>query len=164
MVIALDGAESLEIDPVHALAFTNGKAGTHAIDVQKHAVTGTWSNGCATAKGIAIDPGNAWVIVACAEGKVVALNETSGAAIGSATFGSGLDRMAYDAQRRRLYVPSPTAGAMGVVSLTAMTGVPKLLGSVDVAGDARCAVTPGAGEVFVCVPSKGQLDFLYDPF
>ena len=76
---------------------------------------------------------------------------------------SGVDQIAYDAQRTRLYVPSPGMSAMSVVTLGS-NGVPSVLGSVDTANDAHCAVTAGAGAVFVCAPSRGALLFVKDPF
>jgi hypothetical protein len=163
MNMAVDGAESLEIDSANALAFTNAPTSTIAIDLATHKVTGSWPNGCATAKGLAVDPQHGWVLVACNEGKLVVLNEQSGAMLGSVTTGAGVDRIAYDIQRARAYVPSPAAAAMAVVVLGAK-GVPTLAGSVQATPDAHCAVTPGAGEVFVCSPAKGEIVSLYDPF
>lgn len=162
MNIAVDGAESLEIDDANALAFTNAPTSTIAIDIETHKVSGTWPNGCTTAKGLAVDPLHGWVLVACNEGKLVVLSE-SGAMLGSVNTGAGVDRIAYDVQRSRAYVPSPAAAAMAVVVLSAK-GVPTLAGSVQATPDAHCAVTPGAGEVFVCSPEKGQIVFLFDPF
>jgi DNA-binding beta-propeller fold protein YncE len=126
-------------------------------------VSGTWPNGCTTARGIAVDPGRGWVIVACEEGRVVVLDEHSGSMLGTVTTGGGVEQIAYDARRVRLYVPATVKAAMGIVTMD-NKGVPTLLGSVQTSADGRCAVTPGAGEVFVCVPSKGQLVFLFDPF
>lgn len=161
--IPVGGAESLELDPAHGLAFTNKANATIAVSIAKRSVTGTWPNGCATARGIAIDPAQAWVIVTCQEGMVVSLDESTGAMLGVAKSGAGVDRIAYDQMRERAYVPSPTAGAMSVVAFNAH-GVPTVLGAVVSPSDAHCAATPGDGEVFVCVPSLGQIVFLYDPF
>ncbi len=162
--IAVAGAESLEIDATRGMAFTNDTSSTLALDVSKHAVSGTWPNGCKTSRGLAVDRAGGFVLTACEEGLVVVLAETSGAVLGKAAFGSGLDRLAYDSLRQRLYVPSPAASALGVVSIDSTTGAPALLGSVEATSDAHCAVTPGGGQVFVCVPSLGQLVYLYDPF
>jgi hypothetical protein len=164
MVIAVsNGPESLEIDPVGKRAYTNATTATVAIDVVGHAVVSTWPNGCETSRGIAVDPTNGWVIAACQEGMVVVLATQGGATIGTAPVGAGVDQIAYDAQRVRLYVPSPTAAAMSVVSL-GTSGSPKVLGSIQTTNDAHCAVTPGGGEVFVCAPSRGVLLFNNDPF
>jgi hypothetical protein len=161
--IAVDGAESLEIDATSGLAFTNAATSTIAIDVATRTVSGRWPNGCTTAKGIAVDPVHGWVIVACNEGRLVVLDEHAGSMLGTLKTGAGVDRIAYDASRGRVYVPSPAEAALGVVFIGAK-GVPTLAGSVQATSDAHCAGTPGGGEVFVCSPSKGQLVFLFDPF
>ena len=156
------GPESLEIDVAGKRAYTHSMSATIGIDVTAHSVVSTWPNGCATSRGLAVDPTNHWVISACEEGMVVVLS-TQGATIGTAMVGAGVDQIAYDAQRTRLYVPGPAAGAMSVVQLGA-NGAPKVLGSVDTASDAHCAVTNGGGSVYVCAPSRGALLFITDPF
>lgn len=161
--LAVDGAESLELDPAAGLAFTGASTSTIAIDVSKRAIIATWPNGCKSSRGLAVDPGHGWVLAACNEGRLVVLSEHTGAMLGAVTTGGGVDRIAYDAKRTRAYVPSPASASLAVVALTA-TGVPKVLGSVQATPDAHCVVTPGAGEIFVCVPSKGQIAYLFDPF
>jgi hypothetical protein len=161
--IAVAGAESLEIDPTSALAFTNAATSTIAIDVAKRTVANTWPNGCATATGLAVDSLNGWVISGCNEGRLVVLDETSGAMLGTVKTGAGVDRIAYDPASTRVYVPSPAAAAVAVIVLDGK-GAPTLAGSVQATSDAHCAVTPGGGEVFVCSPAKGEIVFLFDPF
>jgi hypothetical protein len=161
--VAVGGAESLEIDSANMMAFTNKANATIAVSLSKRSVIGTWPNGCTTARGIAIDPVQGWVIVACEEGMIVTLSEKTGAMLGVMNTGAGIDRIAYDSARERAYVPSPAASSMTVVGFNAK-GVPTSLGSVDSPSDAHCAVTPGDGEVFVCAPSKGEIVFLFDPF
>jgi hypothetical protein len=161
--IPVDGAESLEVDATSGMAFTNAAGTTLAIDTTKRTVSARWSNGCTAARGIGLDPGHGWVIVACNEGRLVVLDEHTGATLGKLTTGGGLDRIAYDRARQRVYVPSPSAAAMSVVLLSS-AGIPRLLGQIQTTSDAHCVVTPGGGEVFVCSPSKGQLASLFDPF
>jgi len=165
-----NGPESLEIyvppgapDAGHrAYAYTHATTATVEIDVVGRSIAATWPNGCATSKGIAVDSTNGWVMSACEEGMVVVAS-TMGATLGTATVGAGVDQIAYDAQRTRLYVPGPAAAAMSVVSLAA-NGSPKVLGSVQTPIDSHCAVTNGGGSVFVCAPSAGTLLFISDPF
>jgi hypothetical protein len=162
--IAVDGAESLELDGTSGTAFTNSPKSTIALDVTTHKIANTWPNGCTTARGLAVDPMNGWVIVGCNEGRLVVLSETSGSMLGAVSLGAGVDRLAYDASRTRAYVPIPSSpGAMGVIVLSAK-GVPTIAGSVEAPDGAHCAVAPGGGEVFVCAPAKGQLVYLFDPF
>jgi hypothetical protein len=158
-----DGPESLVVDDGAKRAYTQTSKATIAIDVTSRQSAAQWSNGCSTSRGLAVDVSHGWVMAACEEGKVVVLDASSGATIGSVTVGAGVDQITYDAQRTRLYVPSPAAAAMSVVGLGS-NGVPTVLGSVDTANDAHCAVTAGAGAVFVCAPSSGALLFVKDPF
>ena len=165
------GPESLEIDVPpgdtdagsHAYAFTHTATATVEISVAGRAVEASWSNGCATSKGIAVDAINGWLISACEEGMLVVQAAQGGATLGTAMVGAGVDRIAYDPQTQRVYVPGPSASAMSVVSLGA-GGVPKVLGSVQTPNDSHCAVTNGGGSVYVCAPSAGALLFVQDPF
>lgn len=156
------GLADLEIDAVGKRAYANTTSATVVIDVPSHAIIDTWSNGCTTSRGLAIDPTQGWVIPVCEEGMVVVLS-TQGATIGTTPVGAGVDQVAYDAQRTRLYVPGPAASAMSVVTF-ASNGVPSVAGSIQTASDAHCAVTPGGGAVYVCAPSLGDLLFVQDPF
>jgi YVTN family beta-propeller protein len=163
-VIAVQGAESLEIDSTTSMAFTNDNGNTSAIDVAKRMVTATWSNGCKTAQGLAVDSTNGWVMVACQAGLVSVLDEKTGKTIGGVTTGgSGVDQVSYDPTTLRLYVPSPMA-TMAVVHLDPKSGMPSVLGRVDTVMGSHCAVAAGAREVFVCAPATGQLLFVNDPF
>ena len=156
------GPESLAIDVGGLRAYTHATSATVAIDVMAHTVAASWPNGCATSRGIAVDSANKWIMSACEEGLVVVLS-TQGTTIGTAMVGAGVDQIAYDAERSRLYVPGPTAGAMSVVHLGA-NGSPTVLGSVQIPSDSHCVVTNGGGSVYVCAPSRGALLFITDPF
>jgi hypothetical protein len=158
-----DGPQSLAVDAAHGRVFTHGATSTYRIDAASHAVTAQWPNGCTTSKGIAVDPARGWVISACEEGRVVVLDAQGGATVGTAAVGGGVDQIAYDAQRMRLYVPSTSAAAMAVVALSP-TAPPFVLGALATASDSHCAVTNGGGSVFACAPSRGALLVLRDPF
>lgn len=163
-VLSVPAAESLAIDPTSSMAFTNGASSTYAIDVSKRMVSGTWSNGCKTAHGLAVDSAHGWVMIACEGGLVSVLDEKTGKTIGGVTAGASLDQVSYDPTTLRLYVPSPTAAAMAVVHLDPKSGMPTILGSVDTTKGAHCVVAAGARELFVCAPAAGQLLFVNDPF
>jgi len=158
------GPESLAIDDTGKRAYTHTQTATVAIDLAGRAVAASWPNGCASSRGVAVDEAHGWVVSACQEGRVIVLDANKGGAtIGSATTGAGVDQIAYDADRTRVYVPSPTAGAVDVVELAA-NGMPKALGALQTASDSHCVVTAGAGSLFVCAPSQGALLFVKDPF
>jgi DNA-binding beta-propeller fold protein YncE len=158
-----DGPESLEIDADHKRAFTHATAATVEIDVTSHAVTQSWPNGCTNSRGIAVDSANGWVMSACEEGRVVVLDTNSGATIGTVSVGAGVDQITYDTKRTRLYVPGAASSSTSVVQLAA-NGSPTAKGAVSTSSDAHCAVTGGAGQVFVCSPAQGALLFVNDPF
>ncbi len=157
------GPESLEIDALHRTAFTHQTNATVAIDVVAHQIVSTWPNGCTTSRGLAVDPGNGWVISACEEGLIVVLAEKGGATLGTVAVGGGVDRITYDDQRQRLYVPTPAVSELDIIGLAA-TGTPQVLGVERTTNDAHCAVTAGGGAVYVCAPSLGELLFIQDPF
>lgn len=162
--LAVPAAESLAVDATSGLAFTNGDASTYAIDVQKRMVTATWSNGCKSARGLAVDSTHGWVMVACEAGLVSVIDEKTGKTIGAVTAGSGLDQVSYDSATLRLYVPSPAAAAMAVIHLDPKSGMPTILGSIQTTAQSHCAVAAGGREVFVCAPGTGELLFVNDPF
>lgn len=162
--LSVPAAESLVIDATSGTAFTNGDASTYAIDVAKHMVSGTWSNGCKTARGLAVDATHGWVMVACEGGFVSVIDEKTGKTIGGVTTGSGLDQVSYDTSTLRLYVPSPNTGAMAIVHLDPKSGMPTILGSVDTTKGSHCVVAAGGRALFVCAPATGQLLFVNDPF
>jgi hypothetical protein len=163
VIAVANGPESLVVDDAAKRVYTHTLTATVAIDVVARTIAAQWSNGCSTSKGIALDASHGWVMSACEEGRVIVLDAKSGATIGSATVGAGVDQITYDAQSSRLYVPGPAAAAMSVVMLGS-NGVPSVLGSLQTANDSHCAVTAGAGAVFVCAPSQGALLFVKDPF
>ncbi len=158
-----NGPESLEIDVSRKLAFTHGTNSTVAIDVVGHTVVSSWPNGCTRSRGLAVDSAQGWVISACEEGLIVVLAEEGGATLGTVTVGGGVDQVAYDPERQRLYVPTPAVSGMSVVGIVGM-GAPKVLGVAETTSDAHCAVTSGAGAVFVCAPSLGELLFIQDEY
>ena len=158
------GPESLEIDAAHGMAFTHATSAVVAIDVAKHEVVDTWPNSCVKSRGLAVDPVHGWVISACEEGLVFVLAEQGGATLGHISLPAGVDRIAYDPDRQRLYVPSTSASAMSVVSIATGTGATTLLGSLQTTSDAHCAVTAGGGAVYVCAPGLGELLFIQDKY
>jgi hypothetical protein len=158
------GPESLVVDANNKRVFTHSTASTtFRIDPASHAVSASWPNGCVSSRGIAVDSARGWVISACEEGHVVVLDGQNGATVATVAVAGGVDQIAYDAQRMRLYVPSTSAAAMSVVALS--TSAPAaVLGSIATSSDAHCVVTNGGGAVYVCSPAKGGLLAVRDPF
>jgi DNA-binding beta-propeller fold protein YncE len=158
------GPEGLAIDSDGDRAYTSSTASTtYSIDIAKRAVAQQWANGCGTTRDIVVDPSRKLFVVGCDEGQIIVLAIPGGATLGSATVGAGLDELAYDPSRGRVYAQSPTAGSMAVVDLTA-TGSTTLRGSIGTAMGGRGAVATGGGSVYVGNPALGQLLLIRDPF
>jgi hypothetical protein len=157
------GPESLVIDRARGRAYGHADGGlTVAIDLAQRAVVDTWSNGCETPKGIALDADRGLLVVGCGEGALVALDVAgTGAIVGELEYGNGLDVLGYDARRHRLYAPGGKSASLGIVDLAA-DGSMRLARSVATVSGAHCATTDGAGTVYVCDPDGGQLLVLED--
>jgi hypothetical protein len=160
-----DGPESLEIDPVRRRAYTNTwHDATVAIDVSSRRVVGRWTNGCAGARGLAVDEQRGFLFVGCDEGKAVLLDAGhDGQVLGRAKAGGGVDIIAYAARLSHLYVPGGGAGDLTVLGVGG-GGSLSVLGKVATAPDAHCVTADDVGNVYVCDPTKGRLLTFRDPF
>jgi outer membrane protein assembly factor BamB len=157
------GPESLVIDGVRGRAYAHADGGlTVAIDLAGRAVVDTWSNGCTTPKGIALDAARGLLVVGCGEGALVSLDVAGGGSVvGQLTYGNGLDVLGYDPERRHVYAPGGKSGSLGIVEL-AVGGAMQLVRSVATASGAHCATSDGAGTVYVCDPDGGRLLVIED--
>jgi hypothetical protein len=123
-----------------------------------------WPNGCMAARGIQSDPAKNFVFVGCSEGKVVALDGAHmGASLGSATTAAGVDHIAYDAVRGRLYAPGTTTETMTVVSVDP-TGKLGVLGNIDVVAGAHCVTVDQGANAYLCDGPDGEIVVIHDPF
>jgi len=152
------GPESLVIDRVRGRAYAHAEGGLSvAIDLALREVVDTWSNGCETPKGIALDAAHGLLVIGCGEGKLVALDVAgTGEVRGELVYGNGIDVLGYDQGRRHLYAPAGKTGTLGIVEL-GTDGALRLAASVATASGAHCATSDGAGTVYVCDPVGGRL-------
>jgi DNA-binding beta-propeller fold protein YncE len=160
----VDGPESLAFDEASGRAYTHAwKSQTYAVDVAKHAVLSTWDNGCKGSRGIAFDGDAKLVLVGCEEGKVVALDASTGAIKGSLqTSVSDVDIIAFNPALRHVYVPG--AKSMAIVSLS-KAGAFAPLGLVATADDeAHCVVADNHAQAWVCDPKKGRVLVVKDTY
>jgi DNA-binding beta-propeller fold protein YncE len=157
------GPESLVIDRARGRAYAHAEGGVSvAIDLADREVVETWSNGCTTPKGIALDADRGLLIVGCGEGELVSLDVgNAGEVRGRLIYGSGLDVLGYDPQRHHLYAPGGTSGSMAIVDVGSGGGL-RLVASIATAAGAHCATTDGAGTVYVCDPEGGRLLVIAD--
>jgi hypothetical protein len=159
------GPESLEFDASGGRAYTHLWHGeTLAIDVRGRAITARWKNGCSGSRGIALDVAAGWLFAACAEGRVAALDvEHGGRILASAETDPGVDVIAYDAERRHVYVPSAKSGALAILAVSA-GGALSRLGASPASAGAHGVTTDRRGNVFVGDPRGGRLVVIRDEF
>ncbi|HEY2953998.1 MAG TPA: hypothetical protein VGK89_01970 [Candidatus Eisenbacteria bacterium] len=155
------GPESLVFDPRRRRAYTHLASWTVAFDTRTHRVLASWPNGCAGATGIALDVECGFLFVACAEGKVAALDVRTGKTLGALPAGGGIDIIAYDPERRHLYVPSARTAKLAIVGVSPR-GALTLLGTYPGAAASHCVAA--RGKVYVADPARGRLLVIADPF
>jgi YVTN family beta-propeller protein len=171
-VIAIpDGPESLEVDKLHALAYTNRpeKGLTEVINVFTHNVVKEWGNGCSQARGLALDENSGYLFVACNEGKVVLLDtKNEGAQIASLNFGGDLDLISYNPTLKHLYLPSSASALLAILKVSqvmngtsASTTLTKV-GTADTALGANCVVSDDRNNIWVCDPKHGRIFLVKD--
>jgi DNA-binding beta-propeller fold protein YncE len=152
--------EGYAVDEARGVFYTNleDKDQTLAIDVATHKVTATWPATCGAEgpRGLAIDEAHRWLFVACTNGARVLDLAHDGKVIGRVDTGAGVDNLAYDAARRRLFVAAARAGAM-VVADVADDGALKLLATVATAAGARNPIVDARGTAYVEDTTGGQL-------
>ncbi len=150
------GPESLVIDAAHNRAYTNSFSGsTFAIDLKARTIVTTFKNGCALSLGIALDADKNGLFVACAAGELAAFS-IDGKARGRDKIGAGVDIIAADAPRRRVFAPSGRTHELSVLSLSA-SGTLEKAKSVSVPSGGTCVVADGQGRAWVCDPVHGRV-------
>jgi hypothetical protein len=159
-----DGPESLEIDVRRRRAYANTWHDTTvAIDLGSRSIAARWTNGCAGARGLALDVARGLAFVGCQEGKAVALDLEQGKVLGTAPAGKGVDVIAFAEKLSHLYVPGAEAATLTVVGVGAR-GELTVLGSAATAHDAHCVTADDGGNAYVCDPEKGRLLLFRDPY
>ena len=168
-----DGPESLEIDKLHGLAYTNRpeKGVTEVINVFTRNIVKEWGNGCSQARGLALDVNNGFLFVACKEGKVVMLDTNNeGAQLASLSFGGDLDLISYNPSLKHLYLPSSASAILVILQVAeeangSGTGTSLIrLGTADTALGANCVISDDHNNIWVCDPKHGRLLFIKDIF
>jgi len=159
------GPEALVVDGKRGRVYTNSFSGqTYAIDVTTRKLVETWNNGCVLSLGLALDEARGFLFVACATGKIVALDAVFGGALrGEVTHGKSLDIIAYSPLLHHLYVPDGDGGDLGIFGI-ATDGTPTLLGTVTTAKDSKGVTADDSGHAWVTDPSGGQILRVEDRF
>lgn len=159
-----NGPESLVVDAARNRVYTHRwQASTVAFDVTTRAKAGEWPNGCASSRGIDVEPEHGWVLTACSEGTVTVVDPTNGAMLGSARAGSGNDVMGYARGTRHVYVAGFACDCLTVLGLS-NAGSLEVLGRFDAPGATHCVTADDRGHAWVCDPDRGALRRVSDPF
>lgn len=158
------GPESLVIDSAGGRAYTHLWSGTSlAIDLRSRAIAARWPNQCNGSRGIAYDERLHFLFAGCAEGKAVVMDAAhDGKVVATASAGSGVDIIDYDAVRRHLYLPGARSATMTIFSVAA-NGALSALATTPTARGAHCVTTDG-NDAYVCDPDRGRILVVRDPY
>ena len=156
-----DGPESLAADATRAYTHS-WKGESYAIDLKRGEIVARFQNGCAGARGIALDAAHGLLFAGCAEGKVTSISLATLQPAGSAPTGKGVDIIAFAPTLRRLYAPGADAATLTVIA-AAEDGALRVLRTEPAAADAHCVAADDAGNVWVCDPAHGRLLVFRDP-
>ena len=158
------GPESLAIDGARGRAYANlWKAQTVAIDLKARSISARWTNGCAGARGLALDRRRGFLFVACTEGRVLAVDVDGGRTLGSLSAPAGIDIIDYNPALGHLYVPGARDAQVEVVAVARDGGL-SALGRFPTAPRAHCVAAEPGGRFYVCDPPRGAVIEFRDPF
>lgn len=160
-----NGPESLVIDATRGRAYTHHwQASTLAFDVKTRSIVAEWKNGCASSRGIDVEPEHGYVFAACSEGTVTVLDAArDGRIVSSLAKGAGYDVIGYSPALRHLYLAGGACACLVTLGV-AQTGELSFLGRVDAPSDTHCAVADNVGNAWACDPSAGAVRKVVDPF
>ena len=158
------GPESLVIDRTRGRAYTHSFGNvSYSLDVHSRAIVETWSNGCANARGIALDEPRGLLFAGCNEGRGTVADITrSGALTGMLDVpASGVDVIDYARALGHLYLPGSSNAMMSIAGVSS-TGQLTLLATVPTVGGAHCVTADDGGNAWVCDPDNGDLLVIAD--
>jgi DNA-binding beta-propeller fold protein YncE len=156
------GPESLIIDNKRGRAYTHLWTDTTiAIDLKSRKVSTRWKNGCKGSRGMAMDDARGFLFVGCDEGKLTVLDMSTGAQLGQASSGDGVDIIAYNPRLAHAYLPGE--GTMAIIGISDK-GTATVLTTVKTADGAHCATADDRANAYVCDPKGGRLLIIKDFF
>lgn len=159
--IALEGEpEGYAVDDARGLVFTNleDQDLTLAIDVRTRKVVATWMPHCGEdgPKGLALDRGLNFLLVACSD-HVISLDAGhEGKLLSRLDTGDGVDNLDYLEPRRELYVGAGKAAKLTVAKLDT-GGVLTSLATVPTVTGARNAVVDSDGNAYLTDSAGGRI-------
>jgi hypothetical protein len=159
------GPEALIIDQDQQKAYTNlWKGVTVAIDFKNQRLE-SWSNGCFSSHGIALDDKRGFLFIGCSEGRIVVLDtKHNGKVLGALEAGgTGIDVIGYNAGLSHVYLAAGQSAKLSIVEVSDK-GVPELLGVMDTVKSAHCVTGDNADGIWVCDPNGGRILYFKDDF
>jgi hypothetical protein len=99
--------------------------------------------------------------VGCDEGKLSVLDLKTGAQLGSASSGSGVDIIAYNPHLAHAYLPGEESGTMAILGIS-VKGTATVLATVKTAEGAHCVAADDRGNAYVCDPKGGRVLIVSD--
>jgi DNA-binding beta-propeller fold protein YncE len=160
-----NGPESLVIDQRAGRAYTHRwQSSTVVLDVMSRSVVAEWPNGCAGARGLAVDEARGFFFAGCLEGTLSVLDAAhDGRVLSSIARGSGYDVIGYNPALGHVYLAGTACRCLVVLGVSA-SGQLSLLGRFGATSSAHCAAADDRGHAWVCDPDGGQLWRVDDPY
>jgi len=151
------GPESLMIDHLRGLAYTNLGPYAAAIDLTSHVIIAQWPNGCIKSRGDALDEQKGFLFVSCGEGKAVVFDLNHGyKKLSELVTDPGPDVISYNPKLSHLYFTSGKNATLTVIGVSAQ-GLLTLLGKAPADKRAHCVVSDDQNNIWVCDGPRGQL-------
>jgi hypothetical protein len=151
------GPESLVVDNKRGRAYTHLWTDTTlAIDLKSRKIAQRWNNGCSGSRGIAMDEARGFLFVGCDEGKLKVLDLNTGAQLGSASSGSGVDIIAYNSHLAHAYLPGEESATMAIIGISSK-GAAAVLATAKTAEGVHCAAADDRDQVYICDPARGRI-------
>ena len=108
-----------------------------------------------------MDDARGFLLVGCDEGKLTVLDLNTGAQLGSASSGDGVEIIAYNPQLAHAYLPGEESATMAIIGISPK-GAATVLGTVKTAEGAHCAAADDRGNAYVCDPKRGRVLIVSD--
>jgi len=159
--ISLDGQpEGFAVDNARGVFYTNleDTNRTLTIDIASRQVTRTWLPGCDAdgPKGLAVDHGSNFLLVACRDQVLVLDAGHGGKQLASIEVGDGIDNIDYVESRHELYAAAARAAVLTIARLDPQGGL-KPVAIVPTAAGARNAVATDEGTAYLTDSADGKI-------
>jgi DNA-binding beta-propeller fold protein YncE len=159
--IALDGQpEGYAVDDARGYFYTNFEDAdrTLRLDVATRKVIATWKPACGEEgpRGLALEPGGRWLMVACTDHVKVLDGEADGRIVSKLETGPGVDNIDYLPARRLCYAAASGAATLTLAHLDEKGGLASQA-SLPTARGARNAVASEDGVAYVADGPEGKI-------